>query len=277
MTSKGATIIIYFRDPKTGIMYLLTGKETKYVTDLNDESPEFRQKFMGLIEEEFIRDDLDAAKAFFSERAKYLEEGAVGSYIKSRELGGRRIQYDTPIKTDRGYHVKYRYLSTDYRRGVIKGGKENDESSKEAILREVREEVGMNIPSEKLEFIGNCMKNDVFSLNIGIKNVEMFLNAIKERSDKKSGEVFDLLFRPLPDIVRTLSEYNIKSSCAIELFISQMPASAATSSAATSSAASSAAAASDTRRGKGKNKKSRKSRKSKVRSRKGKVKSRKIK
>jgi 8-oxo-dGTP pyrophosphatase MutT (NUDIX family) len=271
MTSEGATIIIYFNDPERRTMFLLTGKETKFVTDLNNDYPEFREKFMLIIKEkeEFIGEDLEEAKVFFSIQAKDLEKGEVGSYIESQELGARKIQYDTPKKTDIGYSVKYRFLPIDHKRGVIKGGKENGESSVEAILREVREEVGMNIPSEKLEFIGNCTKNDVFSLNIGIKNAKSFIDKIKDRSDRKSGEVFELQFRPLPEILRTLPAYNMKSSCAIGLFMD----SAATSSAATSSASSAA-----TRRGgKGKNKKSRKSRKSKVRSRKGKDRSRKIK
>ena len=306
MTS-GATIIIYCNDPVKRDTFLLTGKESKYVTDLSKHS-EFNQ-FMGLIgeKEEFIGDNLEEAKSFFSKEARDLEKGEVGLYIERQKLGNRRIHYDTPIRTTTGFHVKYRFLPRDFKRGVIKGGKEEGETSEDAILREVREEVGMNIPKKEFKLIGNCSDNDVFSLHIDIRNIKMFQQAISGRYEKRSGEVFDLQFKPLFQIESDISEYNTKSRCAIKLFKSQMHTSvaasaasaasaaatdaaatdaAATSAAATSVAATSVAASAAEEKstlGKGKNKKNRKgrvkkvSKKGKVRSKKGKVRSRKIK
>ena len=110
----GATIIIYCYDTKKDATFLLTGKESKYVTDLS-KYPEFRQ-FMDLIEtkENFVGENLEEAKTFFSKEARDLEKGAVGSYIESQRLGNRRIHYDTPIRTTTGFHVKYRFLPTDF-------------------------------------------------------------------------------------------------------------------------------------------------------------------
>ena len=263
--SSGATIIIYCYDPAIDTIFLLTGKESKYVTDLSEHA-EFRQQFMSLIEEkeEFIGDDLEAAKRFFSTQAKDLER-EVGSYIESRELGGRRIHYDTPIRTTTGFRVKYRFLPRIFKRGVIKGAKENDESSEDAIIREVGEEVGINIPRKELKLIGNCKDNDVFSLNVELKHIKLFNDAILGRYSRRSGEVFDLKFKSLSQIEDELPQYNAKSKCAIDLFKSQMSATSAKK---------------NSTNGKGKNKKGRNkkvSRKGKVRSRKGKVKSRKIK
>ena len=278
MTS-GATIIIYCYDTEKDATFLLTGKESKYVTDLS-KYPEFRQ-FMDLIEtkENFVGENLEEAKIFFSKEARDLEKGAVGLYIESQRLGNRRIHYDTPIRTTTGFCVKYRFLPTVFKRGVIKGGKEESESSEDAILREVREEVGMNIPKEEFKLIGNCRDNDVFSLNVSIRNIKMFEKAIASRFEKRSGEVFDLQFKPLFQIEDDILKYNAKSKCAIELFTSQMTTSVdVTSAAVPSSALVTSASVEEKSKGgkytKRKNKKSRKGRVKKA-SRKGKIRSKK--
>jgi 8-oxo-dGTP pyrophosphatase MutT (NUDIX family) len=264
----GATIIIYCYDTEKDATFLLTGKESKYVTDLSTTHPEFR-KFMDLIKtkENFIGENLEEAKTFFSKEARNLEKGDVGSYIASHHLGNVRIHYDTPIRTTTGFHVKYRFLPTDFKRGIIKGGKEESESSEDAILREVREEVGMNIPKKEFKLIGNCRDNDVFSLNVAIRNIKMFENAIASRFEKRSGEVFDLQFKPLFQIEADILKYNAKSRCAIELFKSQMPVSASVSSAAasvTSAAVPSAAVEEKPKGGKYTKRKNKKSRKGRV-------------
>ena len=263
MTS-GATIIIYCYDTEKDTTFLLTGKESKYVTDLS-KYPEFRQ-FMDLIEtkENFVGENLEEAKTFFSKEARVLEKGDVGSYIESQRLGNRRIHYDTPIRTTTGFHVKYRFLPKVFKRGVIKGGKEESESSEDAILREVREEVGMNIPKEEFKLIGNCSDNDVFSLNVAIRNIKMFENAIASRYEKRSGEVFDLQFKPLFQIEAEIAQYNAKSRCAIELFTSQMTSVAVVPSVAVSAAVTSASVEEKSKGGKYTKRKNKKSKKGRV-------------
>ena len=133
-----------------------------------------------------------------------------------------RIQFDTPIEiSSTKYKVNYRFLDSSSKRGIIKGGIDaaKSESTIDAIVREVAEEIGVKIPKEELHDLGVCDKYQVYCLDIKEDNYQFFHDRIKERMASRSGEVFHLSFKPLVSMVLpNLSEYNYRSRCAIDVF-----------------------------------------------------------
>lgn len=210
MSIVGASIIIWFYDDKLKLPILLTGKESIYVSDLNKTNPLFKEKFETMLREKetFQGTDLMQAKMYFSKGAKELEDG----------IGMQTIKFDTPILKGDSYTVNFRYLPETFKRGVIKGGIEGSETPAQAILRETAEELGINIKEKNLVNLGVCEGNQVYSLNIGKESYDFFTKRIKEREIAKSGEVFDLSFKPLNFIESQLLQHNKKSICAISLF-----------------------------------------------------------
>jgi len=239
----GASAIIWFNDDRTGEPFILVGKESVYVSDLY-ENDDGRQKQnltrdqlgeydllnalkntpnLYLTEDEKNlkkeAENLKTAKETFKERAEELEQILESRFV---QLGikDKRIKFDTPEKkNDGGYEVNYRYLPNNFKRGIIKGGIDGaDKNTKDTIIREIAEEVGINVPLEVPILIGTSGGYDIYSIDIQQRNVKNFMNAIESRNDRRSGEVFDLLFKTIPQIESQKSEYNTKSIGAIESF-----------------------------------------------------------
>jgi hypothetical protein len=249
----GASAIIWFKDDRTGKPIILVGKESVYVSDLyeispgNEISPGKPKKNLtkdeleeydllnalkntpklyltedekNLTEDEKEAKNLKTAKETFKERAEELEQS-----LESRfdELGikDKRIKFDTPEKkNDGGYEVNYRYLPNNFKRGIIKGGFDSnaDKNTQDTIIREIAEEVGINVPLEAPILIGRSDGYDIYCIDIKLDNYQTFIDAIKSRNDRRSGEVFDLSFKTLPDIDKQIAKYNKKSKDAIESF-----------------------------------------------------------
>lgn len=221
--SKGAGIVLWYYDEVSRQPILLVGKESVYVSDLIKDDAEFKRRFGEILlekqefnttsltsmsEEEKLKD----AKKTFSRRALELES----------MLGLGMIKFDTPEKTETGYKVNFRYLPRDFKRGIIKGGTEVGETSLQTVLREVGEEVGINIPEseqQKMINLGDCEKYTMFSLNIGsTKARDAFLARIQERLKAKSGEIYEFSFKQLSQIDTIISDFNTRSQCAIRKF-----------------------------------------------------------
>ena len=202
MSVIGASIVLWFYDDNIKQPVLLVGKESRYMSDF----PQYRDIVR---EKEFFRGtDLVQAKNFFSKNAQDLED-----MLKIQ------VKFDTPVLVEGGYIVHYRFLEGSFKRGIIKGGIEGSETSEQAILREIREEVGLNIPNiNELVTLGICDRYQVYALDIKKKNCQEFEKRIRQRYLAKSGEVFDLSFKTLTMIEGQLSEYNYKSICSINLF-----------------------------------------------------------
>jgi hypothetical protein len=222
--SKGAGIVLWFYDEVSKQPILLVGKESVYVSDLIKDYVEFRNKFGPLVitKQEF---DTSALPSSMTEEEKLKESKKVFSR-RALELesilGIGMLKFDTPEKTVKGYKVNFRYLPRSFKRGVIKGGREGIETPLQTILREVSEEIGINIPEgeqRKMINLGDCEKYTMFSLDIGsIKARDAFLGRIQERLNAKSGEVYEFSFKSLSQIVPLLEEFNTKSKCAIYQF-----------------------------------------------------------
>ena len=234
MNRSGAAAIIWFEDETTGEKKVLVGKESKYVSDIFANTNNFTDGDRELLNvmENLTVDDINYVKQVCGEQADELE-----TIIQDKNiLEDTRIQYDTPekiiIKTDEGdkpggYKINYRYLPNKFKKGIIKGGYadidgKNDDGSNntlKTIMREIREEVGMNIKPSEISSTGiNCSGYDVYSIQIPHMHIKTFEDAINSRKQRRIGEVYDLEFVLLSIIQPDLKNYNEKSRCAISRF-----------------------------------------------------------
>lgn len=213
---KGAAVVIWDKNDK-GEIGVLVGKESVYLTDivLEDSCIEDLQRYY--IETD--TNDLISAKIHFMTIASKLS-------LKYN----MEVRYDIPQRmegdphADSGsdeanpyYHVNFRCLPVfnDLRKGVIKGGCEMiDANTMDTILREIREELGLDIKSKYLHSLGKGTHYDQFSLplhEIGDRRiVSVIMDRISQRKKGHNGEVFDLKFvnfTHIPD----LTQYNSAS------------------------------------------------------------------
>ena len=129
--SKGATVVIWYRDKPTGEIYVLVGQESRYLSDDYD-SEELREKQFLKTEGKVTNDDFTQIKNRFGQMAKELEK-------KYPDLG--EIRFDTPKRVSgKGFLVNYRYLDeTKSKYGILKGGVEADDDNdmQKTAFREV--------------------------------------------------------------------------------------------------------------------------------------------
>jgi hypothetical protein len=226
--------IIYFVDAN-GIIMVLTGMESKYVSDLKA-APAGAEIPEGLTFKDFLSDsevseagiDELKAKQEFSKRAHELE----------RILKIGEIRHDTPKEISSGrFTVKYRCLLPNCKQGIFKGGCEGSETPLKATVREVREELGMNIRESKLSELpgGNCSSCQMFTYNIKASESEDFEKVVQARHVRRYGELFQISFKPLSDIMRDIGSYNSISSCALTRFNTIMNTPSASKAASSSS------------------------------------------
>jgi hypothetical protein len=226
--------IIYFVDAN-GIIMVLTGMESKYVSDLKA-APAGAEIPEGLTFKDFLSDsevseagiDELKAKQEFSKRAHELE----------RILKIGEIRHDTPKEISSGrFTVKYRCLLPNCKQGIFKGGCEGSETPLKATVREVREELGMNIRESKLSELpgGNCSSCQMFTYNIKASESEDFEKVVQARHVRRYGELFQISFKPLSDIMRDIGSYNSISSCALTRFNAMMNPPSSSKAAASSS------------------------------------------
>ncbi len=211
----GASIILWYQNGTTPM--ILVGTESNYLSDIHPEVEEYQTVSESYLEKAKdltrIPLEVEKAKEYFRKKAEELQ----------KRYSITKIQYDNPKKIGDSYHINYRYLSDNAKRGIVKGQMEENENVKETILREVAEEVGVKIEidqktKDKIVEHGVCNKYNVFSLDISKKRSEEFERRIEQRIKKKLGEVFDLKFEPLCSVLSSLSSFNNRSKCAIEKF-----------------------------------------------------------
>jgi len=155
------------------------------------------------------------------------------------------IQYDTPEFeldpiTKKSYlAVKFRLLTARAKYGVVKGGvkSEVDKNSRDTIIREVGEELGIQLKDNQLEFIGNVVHDgrrngaarpySVFTVTLESTEIKKKINpTIHQRIERCYGELFDVHYQFLNNLVNKdgtptellLKEYNNLSKNAILAF-----------------------------------------------------------
>jgi len=202
----GASVVIYYIDSNNNI-YILTGIESRW---LRNSYPELKKQ------EIFnVNMGINKAKEYFTETARNL----------SKKLD-KEVRYDQIVqKYENKYETRYRSLSHNkdkIKYGIIKGGVEPGETSKMTIIREIAEELGIIVPKEKLIKIGfdrsDSRRYVIFHLMIEEEVVPFFKKIIRERKKKYCGEVFELSFKRLNDVMQDLNKYNKRSFIAIKKF-----------------------------------------------------------
>lgn len=203
--TKGAAIVLWYKDATNKAPMILVGKESKYVSDIY---PEVEEHQVALFDEK----DVEKAKMYFFKKTRDLENA----------FGIARIQYDDPKQiTNQSFHVNYRFLADKSKRGIIKGQVEEGETHIQAIVREVAEELGVNIHEKMQQIIqdvGICDGYAAFSLELPERDIHFFKKRIEERIVKKRGEMFELSFEPLSAVLSDIRAFNYKSSCIIKQF-----------------------------------------------------------
>ena len=226
-TKKGSAVIIWDKNDK-GEIGVLVGKESVYLTDI-------------VLEGDLIEDLQRYYLTEMDADAACIESEPIVTTVKKHFMKiafnlsakyNMEIRYDVPELVDgvrdEGdgecgggvtpyYHVNFRCLPLfeNARKGVIKGGRElGDANEMETALREIREELGLDIKPKYIHSLGEGHHYDLFSLplhEIGDRRVvSAIMDRIAQRKKGHSGEVFDLKFvnfTHIPD----LSPYNVTS------------------------------------------------------------------
>ena len=223
---KGSAVIIWDKNDK-GEIGVLVGKESVYLTDIVLEGDVIEDL------QRYYLTEMDAAAASSIEGEPIVTTVKKHFMKIALNLSAKynmEIRYDVPELVDGGdvhgeggggdtpyYHVNFRCvpLFENIRKGVIKGGRELDDANElETALREIREELGLDIKPKYIHSLGEGRHYDLFSLplhEIGDRRVvSAIMDRIAERKKGHSGEVFDLKFvnfTHVPD----LSPYNVTS------------------------------------------------------------------
>jgi len=229
----GAGIIVWFTDRNE--KYVLVGKESRYLTDIPFDAT--TTKMIQMLQKTDDT-DLTTANKYFTKTSKDIENDISANPIKTGIMKKEgavlplRIHYDipTPRKDTTGYSVQYRYLPQNFKRGIVKGGVEPiDKTREDTARREFKEEVGIDLGSDALLIKLITTKNDYVIFTHEIETdpkqtlkakVDSINKRISERGRK--GEVYDLVFKPLTPILseidKTPTAYNLTSREAIKAF-----------------------------------------------------------
>jgi 8-oxo-dGTP pyrophosphatase MutT (NUDIX family) len=125
------------------------------------------------------------------------EEAALRCVQLSTEYN-TRIQYTLP---DKDHIVHYLCVTNHSKIGIIKGCIEKDETSLDAIKREIMEEVGIIIePSRFYKSSVSFSRTIIYMVPINYFEMLSIEERIKERNDQLVGEIFDLRFRTVQEI-----------------------------------------------------------------------------
>lgn len=205
----GGAILVYFTGVD-GKVYVLTGKEGRYLTDKYPAD-------VARIEASQTSDKRtkEEAKRFFSGKAKEFE----GRYRI-------RVNFSQVTGEPGNFHTKYVYLpdkdSTDFRYGIPKGRVEPGETGLDAAKREFQEEVGIRIDRhEEIAFVTKTRFDnyDIYRHEVPRERIYEFNRLLTRTQDTRRGlnygEMFDVQMRPMDSIIASFHLFNSKSKDAL--------------------------------------------------------------
>ena len=198
--SKKVAVCIYYEDGKK---YILTGSNSYWITD------EKRYKYLQKDEKVKISLAKEVDMLRWFKNALGVFNNYFSDYCKreSKKLKFKIHYDDINLKVVEKENENEVIVSTNFRkkregvgsyRSIIKGDKENYESSIDAVIREVKEECGFSVDPSKLHFL--CKEkydkkyHDIFILKVDSEQRKKIEDLIKDGESKFHGELFDMKF-----------------------------------------------------------------------------------
>ena len=186
LVTMSSAVIIYYNENNT--IKILTGIESYYCYEDKTDDPIYNELLLNW--------QTPSSREEASMRAYQLS-----MYYKTR------IQYTLP---DKDNIIHYSCITNQSKIGIIKGGIEKNEDSLETIQREVKEEIGVIIPSNRfIKAPLHIPRTTIYLLPINYKEMKWIEYRIKERQEQLVGEIFNLEFRTIYEIKK--SDYKMNS------------------------------------------------------------------
>jgi len=220
-------------------IHVLVGKETQYLSDLQHEkyirNTNFEEIYLTMqitnleeietVSASAIGGNKEDAEHMFREHTLFLNE----NFKLRGQHNSLKILYE-PIKEKDGmFTTKYRFIpqknNQNQKYGIVKGGCEGEENPEQCIIREVEEEVMLNIDDpndiEYLDYVNvkfaGGRNEGVYVYSYEIKDPDSFIDMLNTMNKvQKRGEMYDFQFIPLQNYNQY--SYNRKSLYSLKLF-----------------------------------------------------------
>ena len=197
---------------------ILTGKETKYLSDIIKNIPVGKfsiplktltvinaDQGIGKSRVQMIRDNLSVKPIFgddIFQKRKLFKDGLLDAFIVYEEKDGAlNFRYSIPE------------YEPEFQRTIVKGDiDETDVNDKDAMLREVKEEIGIDIVESKLQLLPGSFTNkgyrkknkfSVFTYELSDVEFENIKKVITKRQEDYVGEIVDFQFTDIDHIYDT--------------------------------------------------------------------------
>lgn len=186
------SLVVAWYRKRDGTMHYLTGLESKYGG--YHPLPEVGE---GETLEDLIRERIPADTRFV---------------IRTRRTNGERSYTIQKPESDSKY-------------GFPKGGSkpEDDNDLKKTALREFKEEIGYDIPSDELEYVKIIGDYAVYTFHVDYDTKQRIERVIREMTEKKEGELFEAAFRSNHVLKRNRGDYNKVSRDSFDMMESMYP------------------------------------------------------
>ncbi len=236
----GAGIIIYYIDEQTKAIKILIGDESQFLSDIQGNSLHKLDPTLNIDELEKPVEDNPGIYDNFNQKAQFIE-----TRLKNTSIG--KIRFSVEQLQDGTYKPVFRFLPNEviasifkdvknhrfpvrgiFKSGIIKGHREKGEPDDITILREVHEEVGIELQKEdikefaKIENKGNYSDEiyTIFTHLIPLEKVPDIIRQVSQVNKKRLGEVYNLGFVDMNDI--NLKQLNFISKTSINKFKNYM-------------------------------------------------------
>jgi 8-oxo-dGTP pyrophosphatase MutT (NUDIX family) len=192
---------------------ILTGKETKYLSDIIKNIPLSLKTLtvinadqgIGKSRVQMIRDNLSVKPIFgddIFQKRKLFKDGLLDAFIVYEEKDGAlNFRYSIPE------------YEPEFQRTIVKGDIDRkDVNDKAAMLREVNEEIGIDIDESKLQLLPGSFTNkgyrkknifSVFTYELSDVEFENINDVITKRQEDYVGEIVDFKFTDIDHIYDT--------------------------------------------------------------------------
>jgi 8-oxo-dGTP pyrophosphatase MutT (NUDIX family) len=145
-------------------------------------------------------------------------------YLHSLEFCSENKAINTSIKLSDYFDIEIRYtefnkegrthfccLTSNSHLGIIKGNVEPHEEPIVAMQREIKEEVGINVPLSRLISYGFLQRRTILYLvPLSQKEIIDIKERIEERKKRHCGEIFQLDFRTLDESTHNMNQITRK-------------------------------------------------------------------